>query len=262
MQKQGDPNIIVAMAEAKPGRPRTLTKHSVELLKQQVEARDIRQDSFTPTSFAKAVVDAMKIQSLIATGRDDQVKAPSSRTIYRLRKEIAPVTVSEACVQNERRMIVGMDIRNALSCAAMAKLVMDPANELVRMALLTNTDVTSIQLERSTGTVIAGKHAAERLKSEGKSISRTMEGMQSRCVSIMTTISAAGELLCTIIIIRDAAVQSFSKHLVSNYLIPHLPLFLFSSHTTVFTTVVTYSLEVIRPLLSRLLDLYLLLQTT
>lgn len=216
LQKQAPEkrDILRAVVNTTTGRPRVLSPSGIEKLKAQVKIRDERQDSFTAAKFEAAVVDLVKQEAVTATGRADNVRLPSARTVYRIRREAAPLAVDKPTSQNMRRLHVGMDVRNSISAAVTAKLAMDPTNPRVRLETLTNTDVTSIDLVRKADRVYVAADSPEKLKLQGKSVGITEDGHQRRCLQLMATTSAAGELLCTIAVLRDSAVAEFKKILV------------------------------------------------
>jgi len=49
-----------------------------------------------------------------------------------------------------------------------------------------------------------------KLKNQRKSVSQKRPAIQRRCFSVMTTTCAAGDLLCTIVIVKDSSFKTFS----------------------------------------------------
>ena len=105
---------------------------------------------------------------------------------------------------------VAMDIRNQLSLRAVGGAFLEGF-----LAELTyNTDVTSIVLEVKVEPVYLAKGSVQRLKAENKSASATTDSTQKRTVNVMSTVSAAGNVLCTIVCIKDTENKLLKTTLV------------------------------------------------
>ena len=96
-----------------------------------------------------------------------------------------------------------MDIRNAMSMAAVVGAVLGEKDDSFRPETLLNTHVTSAVLEDEEQTVLLGEGSRKKLAKERKSASRTGTSQKSRGVSLMSTTSAAGVSVCQIAIIKD-----------------------------------------------------------
>jgi len=109
------------------GRPPTVSAEGLARLKREAEQRDIQQRSFTSNEFEDALLKVMQDEAFETTGSIVGVKLPSERTIRDIRREAAPLAVHNPSSQNDRRWLVGMDVRNELSVAAVAAVALDPS---------------------------------------------------------------------------------------------------------------------------------------
>jgi hypothetical protein len=108
-----------------------------------------------------------------------------------------------------------MDVRNALSLAAVSGSLLDKALGEVLPGLFLNTDATSVWLEDLPPDVLLAAGSAKRLNAVGKSPQSTGDEGQRRAAQLLTTMSGAGRLVCTIVIIKDRTFKVF-QHIVVN----------------------------------------------
>lgn len=91
-----------------------------------------------------------------------------------------------------------MDIRNALSLAGMLGAMYESVGDEFSDELFFNTDVTSLLLKDHQDSVYVPFTIIDWAKAQNLAVSETKDqSFQERSVSLMTTISAAGKLLCT-----------------------------------------------------------------
>lgn len=98
-----------------------------------------------------------------------------------------------------------MDPRNFLSLVVLLGSLRAGVGDDFTPELYYNTDVTSLLLSKDGGAVYIDDEIQHHLDKERLSACRTDEtSHQDRTISLMTTISAAGALLCTIAVITDS----------------------------------------------------------
>jgi hypothetical protein len=100
-------------------------------------------------------------------------------------------------------MQVAMDPRNQISYIAIGTAVTDTDPRLFVPELYLNTDVTSMLLEDPDTAIYMAEGSQEKLDAERRSASRVTKISKRRCFSLMPTTSAAGELICAIVILKD-----------------------------------------------------------
>ena len=89
-----------------------------------VKIRDLQQNSFTTAQLNEAVLEKMKEEAR-AQGRDDSaVQPPSEKTLRDIRSDVAPKKLLGE-TQTERRLYVGLDVRNSLCMAAVMRVVVE-----------------------------------------------------------------------------------------------------------------------------------------
>jgi hypothetical protein len=108
-----------------------------------------------------------------------------------------------------------MDPRNQMSMAAVASALQDDDKNDFSPELFFNTDVTSVMLEDHDDAVYLVKGSKKKLAQERRSVSTTKNKSQRRSLSFMTTTSAAGELLCTIVLLKDSNFEKLELFEVS-----------------------------------------------
>ena len=109
-----------------------------------------------------------------------------------------------------------MDVRNAMSLAIVLDALLDELGLEFDPRLFFNTDVTTLFLKDLLESGRITKKSKKLLKKHRLGASRTQENsFQERTVSLMTTVSAGGQLMCTIVIIKDSLIESLEKHTVS-----------------------------------------------
>jgi hypothetical protein len=191
------------------------------------ESKDLQQNSLTKPAFRSALKEGAKKVAIERQKNPYDIHSPSKSTVDRYRKRIVPDTVIHPSTQNTRRMEVhvygysphdvslsfpqvAMDIRNQLSlCAVGGAFLEDSLAELTF-----NTDMTSIYLEDKVERVYLAKGSAAKLKEENKSASATTDSTQKRTVNMLSTVSAAGNLLCTVVCIKDTENKILTTTLV------------------------------------------------
>ena len=99
-----------------------------------------------------------------------------------------------------------MDLRNALSLAAVAGALYGDEEDAFSPALLFNTDATSLYLEDKIPKACVRTDSLAALKSERKSVGVTKDTNQRRTVSIIATTNAEGDLMSAIVVIKDSLV--------------------------------------------------------
>ena len=83
------------------------------------------------------------------------------------------------------------------------------SNPLNHLETTTNTDVTSALLGAVLQRAFTREATRRILQAACDSVSCTKDEIQQRSISLMTTTSAAGQLLCTIAILKDRKISSF-----------------------------------------------------
>lgn len=105
-----------------------------------------------------------------------------------------------------------LDPRNAMSLAAILgalnRLAIDPHTFL-------NTDVMSLELKDLPIAVCLPEGCLERLNAEARGATSTGDSSKYRSLQLQTTISAAGELVCVVILIKDSSFKKLESVLVS-----------------------------------------------
>lgn len=102
-----------------------------------------------------------------------------------------------------------LDERNQVSFAAVATSIETDAEGRKQAAeLLFNTDVTGINLVPPSDTVTATMASAKELRIFSRSVAQVKTEAPGRWIYLMPMISAAGELVCSVTIIRD---ESFTE---------------------------------------------------
>lgn len=108
-----------------------------------------------------------------------------------------------------------MDPRNAMTLAIVLSALVDTLGSEFDPRLLCNTDVTSLWLQELLESGRITVEAMTWLKENRLGACTTADkSFQERTVKLMTTMTAAGNLLCTIVIIKDALIQSIEKYTV------------------------------------------------
>ena len=154
--------------------------------------------------------EKIRYEAKHTTGRPNAVALPSRETIRKICHKIAHVKVAHPTLQNERRWLLVLDLRNSLCMAA--GIVFDPANLRNVPDLMTNTDATKILLgEHESDAVFVTPGLAEKLAEEHKSVGLTkhQSSMKAHTISMIATTTAADRLLCSICLIEDTSVESF-----------------------------------------------------
>lgn len=97
-----------------------------------------------------------------------------------------------------------MDPRNALSMAAVLGAILREARaEGYYPETILSTDVTSILLDFQKDAALVSEETRAALAGAAKCPSTTTEMYKARGIQLMVTISAAGKLVCTIVMIKD-----------------------------------------------------------
>jgi hypothetical protein len=101
-----------------------------------------------------------------------------------------------------------MDPRTAISLLVMTSVVLSKENGDTCNECIINSDATSLLLEGITAPIRVSPESQRYLKKEAKTPAVTKEERQSRGINLLVTTSAAGEVIATIIMIKD---DSFKK---------------------------------------------------
>jgi len=109
-----------------------------------------------------------------------------------------------------------MDPRNQIALAAMWGAMTDPREDHVPPEFIFNSDVTTLLLEDGVEEAYLAEGSSEKLKEHRKSASISKNTHKARGVSLLVTTSAAGTLVCTIVIIRDESFKKMTFYTVSN----------------------------------------------
>lgn len=85
------------------------------------------------------------------------------------------------------------------------------------LELLLNTDVTTLFLKDWAEAGLVTEEARKKFKKDRRGATTTSDKQhQDRTISLMTTISAAGELVSTIAIIKDSNIEKLENITVSS----------------------------------------------
>lgn len=214
------------------GRKQKIDNEIKQTLRSEAKTRDLQKNSFTRKAFRASVHAQLKKKN------DANPKVPiqqipsiSEKTISRCLKEVAPEVCAVPTVQNARRREALCDGYNAVSLAALWPAVLgieDPSaiTELqddpgtVNPDLLFNTDQTSLMVgEKKVEVAYLAEESKEKLQEMHLSVGVTKEhGLpeQQRSVQLLTTTNASGELVITVIKIRDDSIKKTVKKVVSD----------------------------------------------
>lgn len=102
-----------------------------------------------------------------------------------------------------------MDPRNFLSLAVLLGSLRAGLGDEFTPELFFNTDVTSLLLSDKAEAVYLPDQMSKALREKRLSACKTQDrSFQNRSISLMTTCSAAGDLLCTIAIVTDSNITA------------------------------------------------------
>ena len=97
-----------------------------------------------------------------------------------------------------------MDLRNFLAFAAVLEHIYSPASNINLIPqLFINLDMTSMPLKKEPHTIFLSTYIAEQVHAHHRAPGVTMDETPDRWLHLLPAISAAGELLCVIVVIRD-----------------------------------------------------------
>lgn len=201
------------------GRPRLVSDEGIRRLVEEAKARDFQQNSFTHVSLRDRFIQIAR-EEAVADGRNpDLISTPHANTMTAYRKEIVPRTVQTPSVQNTRRLEVsqnlmknnrlltpqvGMDPRNQMTLAIVVGALIGDPTEGFDPKLFLNSDVTTLLLQDANEVALLAEGSLEVLGQERKSASITRDGHKARSISLLVTVNAAGQLVCTVGIIKDS----------------------------------------------------------
>lgn len=211
----------------KRGRKAKISDKIINNLRKEASHRDLSKNSFTRASFKKTVNEKLKAEAdsdpSLPVGQNITI---SEKTIKRRLKDIAPEISSTADVQNKRRKEALQDGYNPVSLAALWPAVIGAESaqmlinhqdniRIVNPDLLYNTDETSLLVgEKKIEQVYLARGSKEKLRKNNLSIGTTANKSlpeQERSVHLVVTTNASGELVHTVIKIKDDAIPKVTK---------------------------------------------------
>jgi hypothetical protein len=164
-----------------------------------------------------------------ARGEDpDMVKEPTRTTMRRSVQKIAPEKVDEPGVQNPRRLIVSTKImknadsqangemENYIALAAVAiSSTAPPGGEPTAPELITNTDMTTIALGDRGAPVYLARGSRNLLATHHLRPCTTKKKTVTRYAGYLPTLAANGDLVCSLVIIKDTDFPKAALYHVS-----------------------------------------------
>ena len=113
-----------------------------------------------------------------------------------------------------------MDLRNAISLAAMVGGLFDDDEEMRRSApVYLSVDTASYLLEKPVHAAFVDRDEIFELREERLSPTTRTDETQRRSIQLLIATTASGELQTTIVIIKDHDIKTFASHVVSLFLI-------------------------------------------
>lgn len=98
----------------------------------------------------------------------------------------------------------------------MSKALLSKSDDGTEPRLLLNTDMSTLMLDADGGYVWASSKLLKALKRNRKGVGKVGAEVKGRAAGCLVTTSASGDLVCTIIVIKDSIFKELSWHGVSD----------------------------------------------
>ncbi len=221
-RKRSNESIVVPM-----GRPLHVSPQLLVDMTEEAKVRDMLKDSFTSETFQESLEKKMQA-TLDSDPNLPPLKARKlkPKTLHRNLVKALPVEVSQPSIQNSRRMEASQDAFNAISLAATWPAVIsgptvdgiEDTEGAIDKDFMFNIDATSLILGKEVvKKVYLALGSKEKLKKLNLSAAITKKkelAYQPRGVHVMATTSASGDLVHTLIKVKDNTAKEITRVVV------------------------------------------------
>ena len=206
--------ILETIISRRRGRKELVSPRCKVILRERLSAFDLQQHSVDKAGFKALLLECLRECAKEAGDPPENVCLLGRELLRLLEKELRVTHVGSVDIQTTERWKELCDVRNQITAAAVAGVVFDTTADASNVtALMTNTDVTSIELGKATKrTVLALEESIPILAKERRSVCKTEDVARVRYPQLMATTFTSGELVLAIVIFHDDDVKQLKTY--------------------------------------------------